>query len=105
MGPQSQVPSRSASPRAATVGAVKVWWIVAGTAVLVIGVSLVVAVALPGTLVIPDGPTSSPVPSMTTENWLNPAFPWRAAIIVLAAVITMVVIALVARAVEHRRER
>lgn len=81
------------------------WWIVAGTAVLVIAVALGVAVALPGALVIPDGPTASPVPSMSTQNWLNPAFPWRAAIIVLAAVITMVTIALVARAAERRRER
>ena len=81
------------------------WWIVAGVAVLVIAVALGVAVALPGDLVIPDGPTSSPVPSMSTQNWLNPAFPWRAAIIVIAAVVTMVTIALVARGVEHRRER
>ena len=81
------------------------WWIVAGTAVLVVAVSLGVAIALPGDLVLPDGPTSSPVPSMTTENWLNPAFPWRACIIVLAAVITMVTIALVARALDHRRSR
>ena len=90
---------------ATSLEAVKVWWIVAGTAVLVVGVSLAVAIALPGDLVLPDGPTSSPVPSMTTENWLNPAFPWRACIIVLAAVITMVTIALVARALDHRRSR
>ena len=63
------------------------------------------AVALPGDLVFPEGPTSSPVPSMTTRNFLNPAFGWRGAIIVLAAVATMVVIALVARTVEHRRNR
>jgi hypothetical protein len=84
---------------------VKVWWIVAGAAVLVLAVSMGVAIALPGELIIPNGPTSSPVPSMTTQNWLNPAFPWRAAIIVLAAVITMVTIALVARARDHRRNR
>ena len=81
------------------------WWVVAGTAVLVTAVALGVAVALPGDLVIPDGPTATPVPSMSTANWLNPAFPWRAAIIVIAAVFTMVTIALVARALEHRRER
>ncbi|MCR6711461.1 MAG: hypothetical protein NVV57_01655 [Demequina sp.] len=83
----------------------KVWWLAAGVAVSVIGVALAVAVALPGDLVFPDGPTSSPVPSMTTRNFLNPAFGWRGAIIVLAAVATMVVIALVARTVEHHRNR
>jgi len=84
---------------------VKRWWLVAAVAVTVIGVALAVAVALPGDLVIPNGPTSSPVPTMTTRNFLNPAFGWRSAIIVLAAVLTMAVIALVARAVEHRRKR
>lgn len=83
----------------------KRWWLVAAVAVTVIGVALAVAVALPGDLVIPNGPTSSPVPTMTTRNFLNPAFGWRSAIIVLAAVLTMAVIALVARAVEHRRKR
>ena len=78
---------------------------VAGAAALVFAVSLGVAIALPGDLVLPDGPTSSPIPSMTTENWLNPAFPWRACIIVLAAVVTMVTIALVARAADRRRSR
>lgn len=83
----------------------KKWWIAAAVAITVIGVALAVAVALPGDLVIPNGPTSSPVPTMTTRNFLNPAFGWRSAIIVLAAVATMVVIALVARAVERRRAR
>ena len=78
---------------------------VAGAAALVFAVSLGVAIALPGDLVLPDGPTSSPIPSMTTENWLNPAFPWRACIIVLAAVVSMVTIALVARAADRRRSR
>lgn len=83
----------------------KVWWFVAATALVVIGTALAVAVALPGTIVLPDGPTSSPVPTMTTENWLDPAFSWRAAIVILAAIATMVVIALVARIVERRRAR
>ena len=83
----------------------KRWWLVAAVAVTVIGVALAVAVALPGDLVIPNGPTSSPVPTMTTRNFLNPAFGWRTAIIVLAAVLTMAVIALVARAVERRSKR
>lgn len=83
----------------------KVWWIVGGAAALVVAVSLCVAIALPGTVVIPEGPTSSPLPMLTPENWLDPAFPWRAAIIVLAAVVTMVTIALVARAAERRRAR
>jgi hypothetical protein len=82
---------------------VKRWWLAAAVALGVIGVALAVAVALPGDLVIPDGPTSSPVPSMTTRNFLNPAFGWRSAIIVAAAVGTMVLMALVARAVERRR--
>lgn len=81
----------------------KRWWLAGAVALGVIAVALAVAVALPGDLVIPDGPTSSPVPSMTTRNFLNPAFGWRSAIIVAAAVVTMVVIALVARAVERRR--
>ena len=81
------------------------WLIVAGAAALVFAVSLGVAIALPGDLVLPDGPTSSPIPSVTTENWLNPAFPWRACIIVLAALATMVTIALVARTRDHRRNR
>ena len=83
----------------------KRWWLVAAVAVTVMGVALAVAVALPGDLVIPNGPTSSPVPTMTTRNFLNPAFGWRSAIIVLAAVLTMAVIALVARAVERRSKR
>lgn len=83
----------------------KTWWIVAGAAALVVAVALGVAVALPGDLVIPNGPTSSPVPTMTTRNYLDPAFGWRSAIIVLAAVATMVIIALVARAIETRRAR
>jgi len=84
---------------------VKKWWVAAAVAAVVIGVALAVAVALPGDLVIPNGPTSSPVPSMTTQNFLDPAFGWRSAIIVLAAVLTMVTIALVARAVDRRRNR
>jgi len=84
---------------------VKKWWVAAVVAAVVIGVALAVAVALPGDLVIPNGPTSSPVPSMTTQNFLDPAFGWRSAIIVLAAVLTMVTIALVARAVDRRRNR
>ena len=91
--------------RAASLKPVKIWWAVAATVLLVFSVSLGVAVALPGALVIPNGATSSPVPSMTSENWLNPAFPWRACIIVLAAIVTMVVIALVARTIERRRSR
>jgi len=79
--------------------------IAVAAALVAVGAALAVAVALPGRLVLPDGPTSSPVPTMTTENWLDPAFSWRAGIIVIAAILTMVVIALVARAVEHRRKR
>jgi len=81
----------------------KRWWGAAAAAVAVIVAALAVAVALPGDLVLPNGPTSSPVPTMTTRNWLNPAFGWRGAIIVLAAVATMVVIALVARAIDNHR--
>jgi len=84
---------------------VKVWWTVAGVALIVVGTALAVAIALPGHIILPDGPTSSPVPSMTTENFLDPAFSWRAGIIILTAVITMAAIALVARAVERRRTR
>jgi len=84
---------------------VKVWSIVVGSALVVIGTALAVAVALPGRIVLPDGPTSSPEPSMTTENWLDPTYSWRGGIIILAALATMVVIALVSRAVERRRAR
>jgi len=81
----------------------KRWWIAVAVAIAVIGVTLAVAVALPGDIVLPEGPTSSPVPTMTTRNWLNPAFGWRGAIIVFTAVAAMVVIALVARAIDNRR--
>lgn len=83
----------------------KVWLIAVGSALVVIGVALAVAVALPGRIVLPNGPTSSPAPTMTTENWLDPTFSWRGGIIILAALATMVVIALVSRAVERRRAR
>lgn len=100
-----RAPLADASHPRTSLNTVKVWWIASLSAVVVIGTALVVAIALPGQIVLPDGPTSSPVPSMTTENWLNPAFSWRAAIIILSAVFTMGAIALVARAVERRRER
>ena len=115
---QCQIPQHSRwvalYPRAAPLDAsqprtslntVKVWWITIASALVVIGTALAVAVALPGDIVLPDGPTSSPAPSMTTENWLDPAFSWRGGIIILAAIFTMAVIALVARTVERRRSR
>jgi hypothetical protein len=84
---------------------VKTWLIVIVASLAVVVIALAVAVALPGAIVLPDGPTSSPVPTMTTRNWLSPNFSWRAAIIILTALITMVTIALVARAIDRRRKR
>ena len=80
-------------------------WIAIGAAVAVVALSVGLAIALPGAEVFPDGPTSSPTPSLSAENWLNPAFPWRAGVLVLSAVAVMAIIALVARAVERRRAR
>ena len=80
-------------------------WIAIGAAIAVVAVSVGLAVALPGAAVFPDGPTASPTPSLSAETWLNPAFPWRAGVIVLAAVLVMAIIALVARALDRRRPR
>lgn len=83
----------------------KAWaWVVAALAAVAVA-SFGVALALPGDVVFPNGPTSSPVPSMTTSNWLDPAFSWRAALIIVAAIAAMITIALVARALDKRRER
>ena len=102
IGGQSQVSPPAA--RGTIVSNVKVW-IAIGAALAVLAISVGLAVALPGAEVFPDGPTSSPTPSLTTENWLNPAFPWRAGVIILAAVVVMAAIALVARALDRRRSR
>ncbi|MGC4174671.1 hypothetical protein [Demequina sp.] len=79
--------------------------VVIGVTAAVLAVALAVSAALPDNLVIPDGPSSSPMPTMTNRNFLDPAFGWRSAIVVFAAVVTMTGIALVARAVERRRSR
>jgi hypothetical protein len=81
------------------------WWLAIGAAAVAVGAAFAVAIALPGDVVIPEGATSSPVPTMTAANWLSPAYSWRGVIIMCAAIATMVVIALVARALERRRAR
>jgi len=103
-GTKSTKPSLSQAGRTTIVSTVKVW-IAVGAAVAVVAISVGLAIALPGEAVFPAGATSLPTPSLSVENWLNPAFPWRAGVIILSAVVAMAVIALVARARDKRRAR
>lgn len=47
----------------------------------------------------------SPTPSLSFETWLDPVFPWRTGVIILAAIAVAVTVALVARARERRGPR
>lgn len=87
------------------MGRVKTWgWILAAVA-LVGAASVGIAFALPGDALFPEAPTTSPAPTISTSNWLDPAFSFRSAVIVVAAIVAMIVIALIARTVERRRGR
>jgi len=84
---------------------VRSWaWVVAAL-VVVTAAAIGVAYALPGDVIIPDGPTSSPAPTLNTSNWHDPAFSFRAGVIIAAALVAMAAIALLARALDKRRGR
>ena len=46
----------------------------------------------------------SPTPSLSFETWLDPVFPWRTGVIVFAVIALAATVALVARALERRRQ-